>query len=412
MARLRQHRLLGLTVALALGPAGCDREIIYPEGLAWGDPPAPAFSAAPRLVVTNNGDDTLGFVSPGPLDAPQLLGAAPVGNSPVELEGPHHIAASPDGRILYYNLSNYVTGGGGGPHGAHGSGSVPGFLVKLDARTLRPLGQVLVDRSPGDVITSADGKLVFVSHYDLARLQAQLLRGGPPEDGWSSVYIIEAAGLRVLSRLPLCPTAHGLGLSPAGDRLYVSCAHSDEVAVVDVRQPAQPAVVAKVKVGPSPGPQGDPRYAPYALSVHPGGAVFISNNQSRDVWVLDPQALTTARVGQGDAGDLGGLAMFGAFSEDGRTFYVPSQGQRDRVTAIDVEARKPLRSLLLPPASCLNAHVLSRVPGGLALVCEGDHLSRRGSMLFLSDDGQALAARGSVELGLFPDGALLLPPAP
>ena len=77
--------------------------------------------------------------------------------------------------------------GGSGPHGAHGTGNVPGNLVKLDARTNRSAAQVLIDRSPGDVILSADGKLAFVSHDDLARLNAQLTRGLPAEQGYSSV---------------------------------------------------------------------------------------------------------------------------------------------------------------------------------------------------------------------------------
>ena len=91
----------------------------------------------------------------------------PVGDVPVELEGPHHLAASPDGKYIYYNLSNYVPGTGSGPHGSHGIGTVPGSLVKLDAATSGSVAEVLVDRSPGDVILTSDGKLAFVTHYDL-----------------------------------------------------------------------------------------------------------------------------------------------------------------------------------------------------------------------------------------------------
>jgi len=78
---------------------------------------------------------------------------------PVELEGPHHIASATDGSALYFNLSNYVPGAGGGPHGAHGTGNVPGSLVRVDPVTMQRRGEALVDRNPGDVILSADNKL-------------------------------------------------------------------------------------------------------------------------------------------------------------------------------------------------------------------------------------------------------------
>ena len=216
------------------GLAGCEREVSYPPGLSWGDPALPTYTSQQRLAVSCNGDDTLGFVSEDAPDRPQLLGAAAVGSSPVEIEGPHHLTSSSDGKFIFFNLSNYVINGGSGPHGAHGTGTVPGYLVKLDARTGRPLARVLVDRSPGDVIRSADDRLIFVSHYDLARLGDALTRGLPREQGYSSVAIIDAASMELLSMTPVCPTAHGMGLSPDGKLLYVTCSLSDELAVLNV----------------------------------------------------------------------------------------------------------------------------------------------------------------------------------
>ena len=136
-----------------LGSAGCDRPVSLPAGLAWDDPPPATYIAQPRLGVTNNGSDTLAMVSVDSLDSPRLLGTVHVGNNPIELEGPHHLARSPDGQFIYFNLSNYVVNGGSGPHGAHGTGTVPGYLVKLDVRTGRPLAQarfeLIADRALG-----------------------------------------------------------------------------------------------------------------------------------------------------------------------------------------------------------------------------------------------------------------------
>lgn len=390
---------------LFLSLAACGREVEYPPGLSWGDPPRPSYVNQARLGITNNGDDTLSFVTTESLDAPRVLGAALVGNSPVDLEGPHHMAVSPDGQFLYYNLSNYVINGGSGPHGAHGTGSVPGYLVKLDVRTNRSVGQVLIDRSPGDVILSRDGKLAYVSHYDLARLNDQLLRGLPKEQGFSNIAIIDTGSMRLLAMKPVCPTVHGMALSSDGTRLYATCSLSDELAVLDVSKPSEPQVLATVKVGPNAGTAGNPSYAPYALALSRDNSVWISNNQSGDVRMFDPSSM---QMTPSRSVTVGGIAMFSEFSPDGSTLYVPRQND-DRLVAIEV-ATLNKRELILPKDKCLGAHVVTLLPGdtSLAVICEGDHRVRKGSLLTV--DLQTWTVRGSVELGLYPDGVVHMPP--
>lgn len=398
-------------LTLALSFFACDRGVTLPAGLAWDDAPPLGYIGQQRLAITNNGSDTLAMVTEDSLDTPRLLGMVHVGNNPIELEGPHHLARSPDGRFIYFNLSNYVVNGGSGPHGAHGTGTVPGYLVKLDARTGQQVAEVLVDRSPGDVIVSPDGHLVFVSHYDLARLQTQLAKGAPEASGYSSVFIINADTLEVLAQPSVCPTAHGMGLSPDAGKLYVTCSQSDELAILDIRSPGQPQIT-KLKVGPTPGPIGNPAYAPYALSVHPDGTVWVSDNQSGDVRAYDP---TTGQMDPQRVVKTGGIAMFSDFTTDGKYLLVPHQGD-DRVTGIEL-ATLNTTTLALPQAHCLNAHALHVLPGapaGAVVVCEGDHVVKPGSVVFL-DTPPALAGwsvHGSLDLGLFPDGIVSLPALP
>jgi hypothetical protein len=57
--------------------------------------------------------------------------SAPVGFIPVELEGPHHITADPAGQFVYVNLSEAVVGSGSVPHGSHGTGTIPGFVLRI-----------------------------------------------------------------------------------------------------------------------------------------------------------------------------------------------------------------------------------------------------------------------------------------
>jgi DNA-binding beta-propeller fold protein YncE len=399
-----------LFVLVVLGVAACSK-ISFPSGAAgqWPTRPVPSFAAQARFAITDNMSDQLSFVTPS-ATAPALLGAEPVGDNPVELEGPHHIAASPDGRYLYVNLSNYVPGSGSGPHGSHGTGTVPGSLLKLDARTGAELGETPVDRSPGDVILSADGKTAYVSHYDLLRVQAQVSTNAAPETGYSDIAIIDTDSMRRLSMIPVCPTAHGEGLSADGKVLYTVCALSDEIAVLDVSDGTHPKVLAKMPVGPNPGLVLSPNYLPYALTVSPAdGRVWISDNKG-DLRVFDPAKMAMTDISV----PLGDVVMFSTFTKDGSTLYVARQNAGDRVSIVDpVTATERTSPVLMPRSACLNAHAVQLSPdqGTLVVVCEGDHTPNvPGSVAYIATDSGALV--GSVGVGVFADGAAWLPAAP
>jgi DNA-binding beta-propeller fold protein YncE len=371
----------------------------------YNSPPVLPYASQARFAVTVNLADELAYVS-ADNQAPRLYGEMPVGDIPVELEGPHHIASSPDGKFIYVNLSNYVPGTGSGPHGSHGTGTVPGSLLKIDAATSAKVGEVLVDRSPGDVILNKSGKLAFVTHYDTLRLITQLGAGTPPEAGYSAVAIVDTDKMERISLTPVCPTAHGEGLSADEKTLYVTCALSDEMAVVDVSNPAKPSVKLKLPVGPAPGPVGTPSYGPYALAVNPAdGTVWLSDNYSADVRVFDPSTMTM------DASKTivtGGVTMFAAFTHDGKSYYVPHQGD-DKLTWVDT-ATLNQQVLALPNSVCLNVHAFVFAPDEKSgvVVCEGDHVVRPGTVLTIDTQGFFIA--GAVTVGMFPDGAAWLPP--
>jgi DNA-binding beta-propeller fold protein YncE len=392
----------------AILAAGCGSSIRFPSsGGQWPAPAVPAFVHEARFATTQNLSDKLDFISPS---APTLLGSTPVGDVPVELEGPHHLAASPDGKYIYYNLSNYVPGTGSGPHGSHGTGAVPGSLVKLDASTNQELAEVLVDRSPGDVILASDGKHAYVSHYDLLRLQQQLAQMLPPEAAYSDLAIVDTTTMTRTAMIPVCVTAHGEGLSADGKTLYMTCAQSDELAVVDVSDPVHPTVKLKLPVGPTPVTipgSTNPSYGPYALAVSPAdGTVWVSDNNSADVRVFDP---ATMQMDGTKVINVNGVAMFGSFSPDGSVYYVPHQGD-DRLTAIDTKTLAT-RDLPAPTGSCLNMHAFVLAPPSFTtgiVICEGDHVKTPGSALYV--DVQSFTAIGYVTLDMFSDGAAWLPP--
>jgi DNA-binding beta-propeller fold protein YncE len=177
---------------------------------------------------------------------------------------------------------------------------------------------------------------------------------------------------------------------------------SDEVAVVQLDDANFP--VTRVKVATNAGSAVAPRHEPYALVVSPtSGAVWVSSMKSRSVQYLDPQTL---KMVPERTVYLRGAPMFGAFTSDGHTLYLPYQGI-DALAVIDAETSAVQREIELAPAGCINVHQVALTPDerhGLA-VCEGDHQGP-GSLHVV--DLRAGTVVRTVTLGVFPDSVGIL----
>jgi hypothetical protein len=401
-----------VNVALtALALSGCGKEVPGYGSDPWLRDPTPLGSLAGKIVTTNFGDDTLSVLDPG---KPSPAGRLPVGFNPVELEGPHHVSVDPQGRFVLVNLSFAVAGSGSGPHGVHGLGDQPGYVLKLDAATGQEAGRVRVDPNPGDNTLSLDGKTLYVTHYDEIKWRRQQLD--------SNLAVIDVEQMVVIKKRPLCPAAHGVRLSRDGSTLYATCG-PDEIAVVDLRDPALP--VRRFKV---PGALGGAtcQRCPYALAVAPDGTVWVSS--------LGPNSGATGR-GSVDVFDpelegggfdpvrrvaMQGRPVFAAFltvpGPDGYAVLIPEQvgpGDAIQIHSPGRRGEAPLRLSSIPfdRSQCLNAHMLLVEPDGrrAQLVCEGDH---RGPGSFLWLDLTAGSVLDFVPVGVFPDGLALVPGPP
>jgi DNA-binding beta-propeller fold protein YncE len=400
-----RQRLLALLAPLALGACTGVPELDYALDTPW----APGRELPPlnggRIIVTNSLDDTLSLLDLDTLGSPDWgeLARVPVGLNPVELEGPHHAAFSPRGDFYYVGLSYFVPGAGSGPHGAHGTGTVDGYCLKLDARDNRLVGSVRVDRNPGDLIASADGRTLFQTHFDILKITEVARRGGDPKEMNARLAILDAETMTRKAMVSVCPAPHAVRLSPDEKRAYVACL-SDEVAVVRLDTEGYP--VTRIKVAQNAGTALSPRHEPYALTVSPtDGSVWVSAMKSRAVHVLDPESLTM-RPERGVY--FTGAPMFGTFSADGRTLYQPYQGA-DALAVIDVTTTPPTvtREIPLAPAGCLNVHQVELTPEGThgLAVCEGDH---QGPGTLHVVDLAAGTVVKTVTLGLFPDSVGIL----
>jgi DNA-binding beta-propeller fold protein YncE len=410
------RRPLALLVALALG--ACIDTSGAPPPLDYGLPHGwPGRSELPplgggRIIVTNSLDDTLSLLDLDTLDTPDWseLARVPVGLNPVELEGPHHAAYSPRGDFYYVGLSYSVPGGGSGPHGAHGTGTADGYCLKLDAQDNHLVASARVDRNPGDLVLSADGHTLYVTHFDLLKLQEAAQNGTPHENLDANLVLLDADTMKVKKKVPVCPAPHAVRLSPDETRAYVACI-SDEVAIVRLDDPGFP--VTRVSL-PNPGSAQAPRYSPYALTLSPiDGSLWVSSLDSPTVYYLDPtslrilpeRSLSRERL---DEELRQGVPMFGALGVDGQTLLMPYQ-RVDTVAIIDLRGSEPVvkGKIHLSPAGCLNVHQVALTPDGkrALAVCEGDHVGP-GTLHVL--DLEAGEVRKTVKLGIYPDSVGIL----
>jgi DNA-binding beta-propeller fold protein YncE len=398
-----------LAATFALGACGGDPEVIFglDAGAVWPQPPLLPPVTAPRLAFTDSGDDTVFFAD---LAGFSEIAKVPVGTSPLEREGPHHLAASADGRFLYVGISNVVPpdATSSGPHGSHGQGAEDGYLLQLDSRTGRQVGRIRVGRSPGDVRLEPSGTRVWQSHFDLFRIQEVLQQGGVPDLAKMNapVIVTRVPEMKVEATLYPCPASHGLAFSETRRETYVACDYSDEIAVIDT---ATLELKALIPVASDPGVPPLPHYEPYAVAVDPGtGLLWVSNVHDARSWslsVIDPAAGAALPE---RAVHTTGAPFFSVFTADGSRLYVPTQNP-DHLLEIDPASSAILREVDLAPTGCKLPHGawLSADGAQVWVVCEGDHTAEPGSLEVL--ERASLEPVHHLPLGLYPDDLVVLP---
>ncbi len=365
----------------------------------------PASSGERRLLVTNNLDDTVSVVSWDKLkvdDATAELARFPVGLVPFEREGPHHVSVDASGTFAYVGISNFVPGGGSGPHGVHGGGTAEGRVLKVDLVTLRTVAAQRVDRNPGDVRLSPDGSVLVMSHFDLVKIQEAQSQGivrGPELD--ARLALLDPITLARRQMVPTCPAPHGVSFTPDGTKIVASCL-SDEAAVVDVAKALvgdDDAVLRTVLID-EPGTGAAPSCGPYASTMSASGqTAWISCYSSGELVAVDT---TSAARGQSLA--LPGLAVFGDVSDAGDLLAIATQ-DTDGIMVFDIGADDTLTTRAffpMPQNRCVLPHAVVFLDDDstLALVCEGN---KRDAGTIAAVDVANGVVLGAVAVGLFPD---------
>lgn len=364
-----------------------------PATARWPDRREPVVGTRPLGYVTNNGEDTVSVIELGTL---REVARRHVGFDPVDLEAPHHLAVDPVTGWVWVGLSNVGVISGGGLHGSHGSGLLPSYVQRLHLEDLVADSDVRVDPDLGDIVR-ASGDRILTTHFDLAAALAIAARGGPVQQGYGALYVIDGTSMQTLSHIALCTAPHGATVTRDGMLAIVACYGDDAVAFVDLSA-SPPSVLASVPVGPGPGTVSAVHYGPYSVALSPDESfvlVGVLEGQAvRRIEVASRTETTTAAV------VLDGQAFFGSFDTTGARYWVATQG-RDSVTRIDVasgalDARHGFSTECVSPHEAVYVASLDRV----FVVCEGDHTTP-GTLVAI--DPTTLDVVGMLELGVYPD---------
>lgn len=243
-----------------------------------------------RVYVVNSLDGTVSVINTA---TNIVVATVPVGGDPrsvtVTPDGTRAWVSGYSGTTVIDTATNTVVGTVAAlpssldvafsPNGSRAYGTGNDTLIVVDTATLARVAEVPTGHSPSEVLVSPDGSRVYVmdsvsgvrsyntaTNTEVARAQYP----GPDITGMAispdgtrlyltqdipaAVLVVDAATLAVVTTVPVGEViAEGVGVSPSGDRLYVTAltleGGSDRVVVIDT---ATNAVVANVGVGSLP----------------------------------------------------------------------------------------------------------------------------------------------------------------
>ena len=218
-------------IALAAFAALCSCRSVSRPTTAAATPvagPVTATRPAPpdrtyRFIVGAESDDEVALIEfrPCPFDSTGALVSTPgcgartlrtyqVGLYPSDIEGPHGVVASNDGRSFYVSI-------------AHGRPT--GYLQKFDFATGKLIDQVELGMFPATVDIAPLGELVYVINFNFE----------DPEMQPSSLSIVDGETMLEVARPTTCRMPHGSRLNPQGTRHYSGCMMNDLLVEVSAR---------------------------------------------------------------------------------------------------------------------------------------------------------------------------------
>jgi DNA-binding beta-propeller fold protein YncE len=247
------------------------------------------------VLVASEAVDLITRITFGP-NGTKIDGTTKVGINPMDPDGPHGVALTPDGKHYYVST-------------AHG---VPfGYLWKFDAKTNEVLGNVELGNFPATMQVTPDGAFIYVVNFNL---HGEMVP--------SSVSVVSTDPFIEVARIQTCTMPHGSRINTVGTKQYSACMMDDMLVEIDTRELAVSRHFMLAK-GSERGATGSPKshHAPAAaasgghgghgmeapkpgdVSCSPtwaqpssdGRSVFVACNKSSDIVEIDATAWTLKR---------------------------------------------------------------------------------------------------------------------
>ena len=206
-----------------------------------------------------------------------------IGESAVEMEGPHGLQISPDGKYLH------MTTGHGSPDGKY-------WKYELGPDTLVGPG-IFLSFFPASLDVTPDGLYAFVVNFNLHG-----------EMKPSSVSVVYTPTNTEVSRITTCVMPHGSRIDPGGTHQYSTCMMDDQLVEIDTRSfdVNRRFGVGKSKPGPLPRAADTSEHARHTMvpaTCSPtwaqpsadGRKIFVACNKADEILEIDRAGWTLTR---------------------------------------------------------------------------------------------------------------------
>ena len=241
-----------------------------------------------------------------------------IGLMPMDINGPHGIAVSPDKQFLYV---------------AVGHGQPDGSLWKFKTGTDELVKYTPLGLFPATTDISKDGEFVYVANANFH---------GPMEP--SSISVVATDGMVEVKRITTCTMPHGSRLNPQGTKHYSACMMDDMLAEIDTQQfdvARHFVLTAGQEMGMGGAPHGQMKMGDltcvptWAQPSNDGSEVYVACNKSNEIVAIDVDSWKVARRFPAGNG-VYNLAM----TKNGRLIATNKRGQS--VSVFDPKTGKEL----------------------------------------------------------------------
>jgi DNA-binding beta-propeller fold protein YncE len=330
---------IGLLVGCATQPASRPSAAVSPAGAPSAVAPAPdARVPAPPdqdyyVFAAAEGNDQIYLIRFGPSGI-HTERTSTTGIMPTDVDGPHGVALSPDGKFYYVTT-------------AHGTPF--GYLWKYATANDSLAGRVMLGNFPATAQVTPDGSFIYVVNFNLYGEMVP-----------SSMSIVSTDEMVEVARVTTCTMPHGSRINPQGSKQYSGCMMDDMAVEIDTRDfgvsrhfmltkgkekgmpgaPAQHRMAAGDQAGHDMSGHGMDAPKPGDVSCSPtwvqpsadGAKIFVACNKSSDIVEIDVASWAmTRRLPAGNG--IYNLAV----THDGR--YLVGTNKRDKsVSVIDIAA--------------------------------------------------------------------------